>query len=85
MKYALSSRVLHWLMAVIILFGLIFKKGSDPCFDIFRMSSSNDQLICAKEKCDPIQNELNPTWPPFTISFQRLCNREPDRRIEIQF
>lgn len=32
-----------------------------------------------------IKNTLNPSWPPFNINSQVLCNSDPNRKIRVRY
>uniref|UniRef100_A0A6U1QQM2 C2 domain-containing protein n=1 Tax=Cyclophora tenuis TaxID=216820 RepID=A0A6U1QQM2_CYCTE len=60
----------------------VFSK-SDPFYVIKRMNPDGTTWNTV-HKSSIIRNNLNPQWPPDTISLQTLCNGDVNRKLQIQ-
>src|ERR1700691_6272542 len=55
---------------------------SDPYMCILR--ANTDGSYSAVHKTEVIKNTLNPTWRPFQLSVQALCNGDYERQLKIE-
>nr|KAG5706037.1 hypothetical protein BaRGS_028146 [Batillaria attramentaria] len=55
---------------------------SDPFLLIHR--ANEDMSFTVVHKTEVVRNNLNPTWKPFTISVQALCNGDYDRSVQVE-
>ncbi|ETO31426.1 hypothetical protein RFI_05692 [Reticulomyxa filosa] len=51
---------------------------SDPFLEIYRYTKEQTTLV---HKTEVIKNTDKPTWKPFSISSQKLCNSDPERPL----
>lgn len=59
-----------------------FLGKSDPFLIIYR--ANQDNSYTAIHKTEVIKNTLDPTWRPFTIPVQKLCNGDYNRSLKIE-
>ncbi|KAK6177558.1 hypothetical protein SNE40_015638 [Patella caerulea] len=55
---------------------------SDPFLVFYRANEDQSFTIC--HKTEEVKNNLNPTWRPFCVSLQALCNGDKDRSVKVE-
>jgi hypothetical protein len=55
---------------------------SDPFLTIYKESSNGQWTLV--HKTEVVSNNLNPSWKPFAITMQALCNGDYERKLKIQ-